>query len=248
LHDKSLTGLVAIVTGGASGIGGATALHLSQLGARVAILDKAPATGESPIDSLYLEIDLAQIDAIPNVVARVIDKLGQVDILVNCAGAAPERSSSFLDATEEAWEVAFTLNARVPFVFMQCVARHLVETGRGGRIVNVTSSSAFRANAPSIYSSSKAALGQLSRTAAAELGPFGINVNCVAPGITRTPMSAAAHSDGLDDRLAQEGPLANLLHRISDPEDVAAAIVFLCAPESRQITGQTIHTSAGSVT
>jgi NAD(P)-dependent dehydrogenase (short-subunit alcohol dehydrogenase family) len=244
LHGHSLNGLVAIVTGGASGIGAATALQLSQSGARVAILDRAPVTGET---ALSLQIDLTRLADIPGAVAKVIDELGRVDILVNCAGAAPERPSSVLEATEEAWELAFTLNARAPFVFMQCVARHLIDTGRGGRIVNVTSSSAFRASAPPIYSSSKAALGQLSRTAAAELGPYGINVNCVAPGVTRTPMSEAAHSDGLDDSLAQEGPLANLLHRISEPEDVAAAIVFLCSPESRQITGQTIHTSAGAV-
>jgi NAD(P)-dependent dehydrogenase (short-subunit alcohol dehydrogenase family) len=84
---------------------------------------------------------------------------------------------------------------------------------------------------------------------AGELGPHGINVNAVAPGITTTPMALRALGDqeGDLDRLVSEGPMANLLHRVSSAEDVAAVIVFLCLPASRQVTGQTIHTSAGSI-
>ena len=128
-------------------------------------------------------------------------------------------------------------------LLMQEVARHMIERGEGGRIVNVSSSSAFRARSHVAYASSKAAIVQLSRSAAAELAPHGINVNAVAPGLTRTGMTG----DRDIDEDARDGHLSNLFGRAAEPPDVAAAIVFLCLPESRQITAQTIHTSAGLV-
>ena len=97
------------------------------------------------------------------------------------------------------------------------------------------------------YGAAKAGLAQLTRTAAADLGHHGINVNAVAPGVTKTPMTAGIGNDSALQSLVEEGPLANLLHRPSLPEDVADAILYLCLPGSRQITGQTIHTSAGAV-
>ena len=122
----------------------------------------------------------------------------------------------------------------------------MIEQGDGGRIVNVSSGSAFRAlPATPAYGSSKAALLSLTRMGAGELGVHSINVNAVAPGITATPMAVRALGDL--DALVSDGPMANLLHRVSTPEDVAAVIVFLCLPASRQVTGQTIHTSAGSI-
>jgi NAD(P)-dependent dehydrogenase (short-subunit alcohol dehydrogenase family) len=124
----------------------------------------------------------------------------------------------------------------------------MIERGGGGRIINLSSSSAFRArNSPLAYASSKAALVQLTRSAAAELGPHDINVNAVAPGITATPMTQVIGNAEALQRVASSGPLENLFHRVSQPEDVAAVILFLCLPASRQITGQTIHTSAGAV-
>jgi len=120
----------------------------------------------------------------------------------------------------------------------------MVERGKG-RIVNVTSSSAFRARFSKFaYGASKAALVQLTRSVAAELGPLGINVNAVAPGLTRTPSIAEL---GDPDERMRSGPLANLFERLSEPEDVADVIVFLCSPASRQITAQTVHVSAGAV-
>ena len=119
--------------------------------------------------------------------------------------------------------------------------------GRGGRIINLSSSSAFRARYSSVaYSTAKAALAHLTHSAAAELGPHDINVNTVVPGATRTGMTRGLGEDGLQQAV-MSGPLANLLQRPSEPEDVAHMIVFLCLPQSRQITGQTLHVSAGAV-
>jgi len=188
--------------------------------------------------------DLADEAATSAVVDTAVTGLGRVDILVNAAGTSS--GASLLDTTVEVWERIHAVNLRAPFLLMQHAGRRMIEQGDGGRIVNVSSGSAFRAlPATPAYGSSKAALLSLTRMGAGELGVHGINVNAVAPGITATPMAVRALGDL--DALVSAGPMANLLHRVSTPEDVAAVIVFLCLPASRQVTGQTIHTSAGSI-
>jgi NAD(P)-dependent dehydrogenase (short-subunit alcohol dehydrogenase family) len=194
----------------------------------------------------HLVIDLAQLDEIPGAVASVVDRFGRIDILANCAGIEGG-PGTILELELDTWERTHRVDLTAPFLMMQCCARAMVDGGRGGRIVNVTSSSAFRAALTQIdYSSAKAALVGMSRTAAAELAPYDINVNCVAPGLTVTTMAEQLEPAQLQ-ALVESGPLENLFHRLSMPEDVAAAIVFLCLPASRQITAQTIHTSAGAV-
>lgn len=250
-----LSGQVALVTGGASGIGRATVFALLQAGAAVAILDRDEAGTRAVAEqgrqgggrTFALPVDLADTQQIPAAVARVLQEFGRIDILVNCAGVAG-RLQSLLEIEEKDWDFVHTVNLKAPLLLMKHVAQHMVARGGGGRIVNISSSSAFRArNSPVAYASAKAALVQLTRSAAAELGPYNINVNAVAPGITDTAMTRALGDAETLQRLASSGPLENLFHRVSQPEDVAAAILFLCLPGSRQITGQTIHTSAGAV-
>jgi NAD(P)-dependent dehydrogenase (short-subunit alcohol dehydrogenase family) len=114
--------------------------------------------------------------------------------------------------------------------------------------VNLSSSAAFRGIAsPAVYAASKAAICGLTRAAAADLGPYDINVNAVAPGLTKTPMTAGIGDDAAFQAVVSSGPMENLLHRPSEAEDVANVILFLCLPESRQITAQVLHTSAGIV-
>jgi len=253
--SSELSGQAALVTGGASGIGRATVFALLQAGAAVAVLDRDEAGVNAVAEqgrqaggtAVALQVDLADIKQIPAVVARVIQQLGRIDLLVNCAGVTG-RFQSLLEIEEENWDFVHTVNLKAPLLLMKHVARHMIERGGGGRIVNISSSSAFRArNSPVAYASAKAALVQLTRSAAAELGPHNINVNAVAPGITATGMTRVLGDAEALQRVASSGPLENLFHRVSQPEDVAAAILFLCLPSSRQITGQTIHTSAGAV-
>jgi NAD(P)-dependent dehydrogenase (short-subunit alcohol dehydrogenase family) len=252
--SNELAGKVAIVTGGASGIGRATVRALAETGAAIAVLDRDDA-GIARVaaevekfggHALAITIDLAQTSLLGGVVEDVIRRLSRIDILVNCAGVA--RFQSLLDSDEATWDLIQTVNLKAPMLMMKHVARHMIDRGDGGRIVNISSSSAFRAqNSPIAYATSKAALVQLTRSAAAELGRYDINVNAIAPGITATAMTRMLGDAEALQNAASTGPLENLFHRVSQPEDVAAAILFLCLPASRQITAQVVHTSAGAV-
>ncbi len=255
MDPSPLSGKVALITGGASGIGEATVKLLAGEGARVVALDRdseglsrvVREVGEAGAIARALTLDLSNTASIAAAVAEVIETEGRIDILVNCAGIFGDQGT-ILDLSEKTWDLVHTIDLKAPFLLMQQVGRHMVERGGGGRMVNASSSSAFRAKQSiATYAAAKAGLVQLTRSAAADLGPYDINVNAVAPGLTATPMTRPIGDAAALDAMSSEGPLANLLERISQPEDVAAAILFLCLPASRQITGQTIHTSAGAV-
>lgn len=253
--DPVLSGKVALVTGGASGIGRATVLALIGAGAAVVILDRDEAGLKEIAEegrkaggkTLPVLFDLTRTSEIGNMVAGVVRDVGRIDILINCAGVAG-RTQPLLELDEESWDFIHTVNIKAPALLLKHVARHMVERGGGGRVVNLSSSSAFRARqSPLAYATSKAAIVQLTRCAAAELAQYDINVNAVAPGFTITGMTRALGGEEIFQRAVSSGPLENLFHRPSQPEDVAAAILFLCLPASRQVNAQTIHTSAGAV-
>ena len=254
MSERRLAGQVAVVTGGASGIGEAAVKALAAEGAVLAILDRdAPGAERVATEversggaAAVVWIDLADTASIPAAVAKVLAQHGRIDILVNAAGVVGE-GDTLLDLSEETWDRVQTINLKAPFLLMQQVGRHMVERGGGGRIVNVSSSSAFRSrNSVPSYGSSKAGLVQLTRGAASELAPHDINVNAVAPGVTKTPLLSFLDEESLQ-RMVSEGPLANLFERLSEPEDIAATILFLCLPASRQITAQTLHVSEAGV-
>ncbi len=212
----------------------------------------SPSSRASVRPRQFVEIDFADATAIGPAVERTIAGFGHVDILVNNAAARSiERRlglATLFDLDVENWDYVQAVNLRAPFQLIQAVGRHMVERGTGGRIVNVGSSAASQArNTSSHYAASKAGLESLTRTAAAQLGPHGINVNNVAPGLTRTAYRQRMGGDEAFQRVVSQGPMENLMHLVAEPEDVAAVILFLCLPASRQITGQTIHTSAGLI-
>lgn len=255
MPSYDLQGHVALVTGSAKGIGRATAILLAERGADVAVVDidtGGAASTAAAITALgrrakALTVDLADPDAIRQSVKDTIDHFGFLSILVNNAGITTVEP--LLEMSVETWDRQHAINLRAQFVYIQEVARHMVSRGQGGAIVNVSSSSAFRAQrSNAAYGSSKAGVLQLTRSASAELGAFGVRVNAVAPGVTNTPMTAPFFEadESLDDAV-RVGPLANLLQRFSVPEDVAEVVAFLASNASRQMTGQCLHTSAGAV-
>jgi NAD(P)-dependent dehydrogenase (short-subunit alcohol dehydrogenase family) len=251
---NALNGRCAIVTGGASGIGRATALALAAFGADVAVVDvDLPSAQEAASDAVRTGVrsraygvDLAHHDRLDELVEAVTSDLGTPSVLVNCAGII---GRPLLETTTEHWSTVLAVNLTAPFVLIRAVAGKMIAAGLPGSIVNVSSSSAFRAvSSGGPYGVSKAGLAALTRSAAWELGPHGTNVNTVVPGITRTRITESAFpEEGSLEMAVSSGPLANLLRRVSEPEDVANVVVFLCLPASRQITGQVIHTSAGAV-
>jgi NAD(P)-dependent dehydrogenase (short-subunit alcohol dehydrogenase family) len=151
-------------------------------------------------------------------------------VLVNAAGII---GKTVLTTSLEDWQRVLAIDLTAPFLLLQAVG----------------SSSAYRAvSSGAAYGAAKAGLGSLTRSAAWEFGPHGVNVNLVAPGVTRTPVTESAFGgSGGMTAAVREGPLANLLGRVSEPADVAAVIGFLCLPGARQITGQVVHTSAGAI-
>lgn len=245
---------MALVTGAAAGIGRATALALAKAGAIVALVDRdeegligtrsaiLAAGGQAAVYPL----DLSQTSLIKPLVETVLYELGRIDILVNGAGITGKPTST-LETDEEGWDEVMAINLKAPFLFIKHVGRAMAAQG-GGRIINITSSSAHRArNSLPAYGASKSGLMQLTRSAAADLGPHNINVNAVAPGLTATRMVTDNFTPESLASALKDGPLANLLQRVSQPEDIAATILFLCEPGSRQITGQTIHVSGGAI-
>jgi NAD(P)-dependent dehydrogenase (short-subunit alcohol dehydrogenase family) len=252
--NKIFAGKVALVTGAASGIGRATAFAFAEHGARLALIDldmdgmKVTLAQAGATDGLAFVVDLADTNAVIKAAHDILAVTGGVDFLANVAGmlARPDRVAR-MDAA--VWQRTLAVNLIAPAVLTNLIGENMVARGVSGRIVNISSSSAFRAagEVPAAYACSKAALGALTRVSAAEFGKHDINVNSVVPGPTLTAMAVRSDVAERLQEMVTEGPMANLLGRVSLPEDVASAIVFLCRPESRQITGQLIHTSAGAV-
>lgn len=247
-----LVGKVAIVTGGGEGIGAATARLLAFYGADVVIAGRTRETLERTAESIAREMgsqclgvqtDVCDEEQVARLVARTVDELGRVDILVNNVGWSS--ASPLSEMTTEQWKNDFALNVDTAFFCAREVARHFLAQ-RSGAIVNV-SSIAGSNGTPGLaaYSSAKAAMQMFTRVSAAEWGPKGIRVNCVAPGLIATENAMAYYEEvKLDiDAVCSRFPL----RRPGRPEEVARAIVFLASDASSYITGETIDITGGPV-
>ena len=249
-----LEGKVAIVTGGAQGIGRHYARGLAAEGARVAIgdiVDCAPAAQEivakHGADScMGLKLDVSDEASVKSFVAQVAGRFGRVDILVNNAAlCAALRPVPTMELDVELWDRVMAVNARGPFLMVKHVLPHMKAQGYG-KIINISTGMALR-GVPGMlhYATSKGAVLSITRCLSREVGPWGIRVNTVAPGLTLSDTVMAQQPEFLE---MVRGPMnqSRSIQRDERPEDIVGTVVFLASPASDFVTGQTILVDGGS--
>ncbi len=235
---------VAVVVGGASGIGWATARVLAAEGARVTIADRntdgaRQCAGELGDPHSWAAVEVTDEDTVARLFDGVVAREGGLDVVVNCAGFSGFGMITDLDAEQFRSVVDVCLTGG--FLVIKHAGRHLRE---GGTIVSLTSLNARQpAIGMSAYCSAKAGLSMLTEVAALELGPRGIRVNAVAPGFVHTPLTEGASAiPGVVDDYVENTALG----RAGTPEDVAAAVAFLCSAQSSWMTGEVLDLNGGA--
>ena len=244
-------GTAAIVTGGASGLGLAITEALAARGTRVAIFDIQAEAIDTEVARLRASgatvsghvVDVSSRDQVAAAVARVRDEFGPVLILVNSAGI--EQFGKFAEITDEFWDRVMAVNLRGPFICVQEVLPDML-AAKWGRIVNISSSSAQGGQSyMAAYVSSKAGLIGFTKALALELGPKGITVNTIPPGMVVTPMLEKAIAEGRFTDSLENFAKITPVRRAGRPEDIANAAMFLIADESSYVTGQVIGVNGG---
>jgi 2-hydroxycyclohexanecarboxyl-CoA dehydrogenase len=243
-----LEGKTALVTGGASGIGAATARRLAAEGARVAVADIDEEGGRavaSEIDGEALSLDVADTDSVKDGVAAAQSVLGTIDVLVNNAGV--DRFAFFLHSDPDLWDFVVGVNLRGTMAVTHAVLPAMHERKRGS-IVNVSSEAGRVGSQGSVaYSAAKAGVIGFTKALARESARYGVRVNAVAPGPIETPLLNAAPEQlgELGVRLKAGMIKATALGRSGEAEEVAAVIAFLAGDDASYVTGQTVNVSGG---
>lgn len=237
---------VAIVTGGASGIGEGIARALGAEGARVAVCDvdadRGAAVAGEVAGAAFVPMDVTITESVTAGVEQVTGDFGGVDVLVNCAGT--DVVKPFLDTDEDLWGWILDLNLTGVLRCTKAVLPGMVERGRGGRVVNVASDAGRVGNrGEAAYSGAKGGIVAFTKTIAREMARHGITANSVCPGPTETPaLRRIAEETGNDpEALVRSIPL----RRLAQPADVAAAVAFFASDEAGYVTGQTLSVSGG---
>jgi 2-dehydro-3-deoxy-D-gluconate 5-dehydrogenase len=235
---------VALVTGASTGLGASIAIALGEAGARVAChgnTHSPQATCETIEHSLPLTGDLSQPETPQTLVQQTIDHFGRLDILINNAGII--RRAPAVDYSEADWTDVLQVNLFSVFRLCQFAGRHMIETERGGKIVNIASLLSFQGGITvPAYAAAKGGVAQLTKALANEWAKHRINVNAIAPGYMRTANTAALQADEMRNRQILERIPAG---RWGEPEDLAGAAVFLSSPASDYVHGHVLVVDGG---
>ncbi|HEX7908210.1 MAG TPA: SDR family oxidoreductase [Paraburkholderia sp.] len=228
----------AFITGGASGLGKATAAQLLAAGWMVAIADvgvERLAEAASDLGGgdriLTYELDVREPESVIAAVDDAADKMGSIDALVTSAGVSHQ--GSVLDNTLDAWRRVIDINLTGSYLCAQATAKHMVRQKRGSIVFVASISAMYAWSARVAYSSSKAGVLGLMKSCSVDLAPFGIRVNSVSPGPVRTPQTAKLHSKMLQDTVEAAIPLG----RYAQPDEIAEVIAYLCSDNARYVTG-----------
>ena len=245
--EKRINERVAIVTGGAQGIGEGICFRLAEEGAKIAIFDlklveakkTAKEIEKAGGAALALKVDVSKSSEVDSAVKQALSKFGKIDILVNNAGIS--LVSKVANMTDEIWDRTFAVNMKGIFLCCRAVIPHMKER-KYGKIINLASILALRGGPYyAHYGATKAGVVAFTRGLAMELGPHNINVNAIGPGIIDTPMAAGDVELEYRQRLIKGIPL----RRIGTPRDIANAALFLASDEAAYITGQCLYVCGG---
>ncbi len=236
-----------VVTGAGRGIGRAIALGFGAAGAKVVVAEIDRRLAEQTLAllpagrGLVVQVDVSQAAAVEALAARTVEHFATLDILVN--NAAVVNPALLLDSSEADFEHIIGVNLKGCFLCCRAAGRAMIAQGRGGRIVNISTINAQRAEPYyGLYTASKSGLEGLTRTLAAELGPYGITVNAVAPGAVITEISKYVASQELRTAKARTIPLG----RLAEAEDIVPAVMFFASEGAGYVTGQILHVDGGS--
>jgi 3-oxoacyl-[acyl-carrier protein] reductase len=240
-------GKTALVTGGAKGIGAATAKRLAEEGATVVIADFDEVTAletAKAIDGHAVRCDVTKREDVEGAVEKAVKEGGSLDILVTCAGII--RDNMLFKMTDDDWDAVIDTHLKGTFYAVRAAQKHMVAQ-KSGKMVLISSTSALGNRGQTNYSTAKAGLQGMTKTLAIELGPFNVNVNCVAPGFIATAMTEQTAErmgvpfDKFRESVSEQVPL----RRVGEPEDVAGPIAYLCSDDASYISGQVIYVRGG---
>ncbi|RVW86649.1 borneol dehydrogenase, mitochondrial-like [Vitis vinifera] len=246
---RRLQGKVALITGGASGIGESTARLFSRHGAKVVIADIQDNLGQSvckelssPTSASFVHCDVTSEKDVENAINVAVAKYGKLDIMFNNAGIVGESKPNILDNDKTEFEKILNVNVVGAFLGTKHAARVMIPAGNGSIITTASVCSTVGGVASHAYTSSKHAVVGLARNAAVELGKYGIRVNCVSPYLVVTPLAKDFFK--LDDDGAS-GVYSNLKGKVLNPEDVAEAALYLASEESKYVSGHNLLIDGG---
>lgn len=244
-----LDGKVAVITGAASGIGGATALRFAQEGATIAGLDVADpspahrdAVAKAASDVLWAKVDVRDEASVERAIASVLERFGRIDALVNAAGVSGFGAVDELDAAE--WDRVLGINLKGTYLVSKHAVRAMKAQGSGSivHLASIEGIEGFQAQAA--YNASKGGVVVLTRNMAIDYGPFGVRVNCLCPGYIETPMTNVLKTPGFEGVREQFIALHHL-KRAGKPEEVAACALFLCSDDASFVTGHALVVDGG---